>query len=455
MAEWSDYLRRNRPRFVAELIEFVGIPSVSGQPEYAADVSHAADWLARRLAAAGIETARVMPTGGHPAVYGDWLRAPGKPTLLVYGHFDVQPPDPPAAWTTPPFEPAVRDGRLYGRGASDNKGPLLTAVVSIEALLRTAGALPVNVKFLFEGQEEIGSPQMADFIAANRDLLACDAVLSTDSLQWSESEPMLMMGLRGFCNLQIDVTGPNTDRHSGLCGGAINNPLHALARLLASLHTPDGKVAVEGFYDDVVPLSEEERALIAALPYDEAAYKADAGVDALFGEPGYCTYERLWTRPTLEVNGMWGGFQGEGAKTVLPSEAHAKISCRLVPDQDPATILRLVSDHVAEQAPPGVRVSVRPGGAGSEAYVVPADHPCCRAAHEVLAEVYGRAPHYARMGGSVPITGIFLKALGAHTIGFGFSLTDEPAHAPDEFFRLSSFERGQTAWCRLLERLGQ
>jgi len=336
MTTWETYLAEHQSQFLDELLDFIRIPSISALPEHAADVQQAGEWVATRLAAAGAEHVEVMPTGGHPVVYGDWLHAPGKPTILLYGHFDVQPTDPLDLWTNPPFEPVVRDGRIYARGASDDKGGMLIPILAVEALLKAEGSLPVNVKFIFEGQEEIGSPQLADFMTAHRERFACDLVVSADGLQWSEDEPNLIVGLKGLSGMQIDVQGANSDLHSGLHGGGVQNPIHALVRILDSMRSPEGKILVEGFYDDVVPLSKADRALIAEVPYDEEAYKAELGIEEVFGEPGYTTRERIWARPTLEINGIWGGFQGEGTKTVLPNEAHAKISCRLVANQNPA-----------------------------------------------------------------------------------------------------------------------
>ena len=455
MSDWQTYLQENQARFHAELLDFLRIPSISALPDHAGDVQAAGEWVARRMAASGIENVQILPTGGHPVVYGDWLHAPGKPTILVYGHFDVQPVDPVDLWTSPPFEPTVRDGRVYARGASDNKGNMFITLVAVEALMKTAGGLPLNVKFLFEGQEEIGSPQLPDFVGSHKDLLACDLVVNSDSGQWGENEPGLLVGLRGGCGAQIDVTGAHSDLHSGLYGGAVANPLHALAEILASLHTPDGRIAVAGFYDDVLPLTAEDRAEIAQVPFDETAYKADLGVADLHGEEGYTTLERSWARPTLEIVGMWGGFQGEGVKTVLPREAHAKITCRLVPNQDPNRVVSLIEQHVAAHTPPGVKAVVRPLPFRAYPYLMPRDHPANAAAREVLSELYGREPYIIRMGGSVPVTEIFLRHLGAYSVAFGFGLNDERFHAPDEFFRLVSFERGQVAYCKLLERLAQ
>jgi len=454
MPDWADYLDANRPRFLEDLSALLRIPSISALPAHATDVQRAGQWVADHLRAIGLADAQVLATGGHPVVYASWTGAPGKPTVLVYGHFDVQPVDPLDLWDTPPFEPTVRDGRLYARGASDNKGNFLAAVAAVEALLQTSGRLPINVKFFLEGQEEIGSPQLYDFIPAHRDLLACDFVLNADSGQWSETEPALAMGTRGICMVEFTVHGPKADLHSGGFGGAVQNPLHALAEIIAGLHRPDGSIAVAGFYDDVAVLTSEGRAAIAAVPDDEEEFKQQAGVDHLFGEAGYTTLERLWVRPTLEVNGMWGGFQGQGSKTVLPAEAHAKITCRLVPDQDPKRVQAAVVAHLKGHVPPGVSLDIDARAGNTRPYTVAADHPGNRAAADVLREMYGREPYQTRTGGSVPILSLFQEHLEVESIGFGFALHDEQIHAPNEFFRIASFERGQDGWCRLLERLG-
>ena len=452
---WSAYLDQHQATFVEELRALIRIPSMSALPAHAPDVARAAEWVAARLRAAGVESVRVMPTGGQPAVIGEWLHAPGRPTVTLYGHMDVQPVDPLDLWVDPPFAATVRDDRVYGRGASDMKGGVLATIVAVEALLKTTGALPVNVKFLFEGQEENGSPEMPSFLAANRALLATDFIVMADGGQWSETQPALSLGLRGVCGLEVHVTGANSDLHSGNYGGTIANPLHALAELVASLHRPDGTIAVAGFYDDVEPLSAETRARIAAVPFDEAEYLERLGVAELHGEPGYSTYERTWVRPTLEVNGMWGGFQGEGNKTVLPNAAHAKLTCRLAPHQEPSRITALVREHIERHAPRGVRVEVCSMGAGAGPYVVPSDHPGVAAAHAVLTDVYGREPYHIRSGGSVPITGMLLSTLGAYSIPLGFALKDERSHAPNEFYRLTSFRRAQEVYCRLLVRAGE
>jgi acetylornithine deacetylase/succinyl-diaminopimelate desuccinylase-like protein len=452
---WETYLEEQQPRYQEELLQFLSIPSISALPEQADAVQQAARWVADRLTAAGLENVQILPTGGHPVVYGEWLHAPGKPTVMIYGHFDTQPVDPLDLWTSPPFEPQIRNGRVYARGASDDKGGMFIPILAVEALLQAEGALPINVKFFLEGQEEIGSPQLPTLIAQYRDLLACDLVLSADGLQYGEEQPALMVAFKGLAGVQIDVRGARTDLHSGIYGGAVANPIHALVHILDSMRSPEGKILVEGFYDAVVPLSTEDRSAIAAVPFDEKAYKEAIGVDALVAEPGYTPQEHVAGRPTLEVNGIWGGFQGEGIKTVLPNEAHAKITCRLVANQNPATIVDLLTRHVERHTQPGVRVTVRPLPGAAKPYLIPVDHWGNRAAAAVLTEMYGKSPYIMRLGGSIPVCELFLGILGAYTVNFGFGLMDEQIHAPDEFFRLSSFRRGQVAYGRLLHRLGE
>ncbi len=452
---WETYLKEQQLHYQDELLQFLSIPSISALPEHADAVHQAALWVASRLTSAGLENVQMLLTGGHPVIYGDWLHAPGKPTIMIYGHFDTQPADPLALWTTPPFEPQVRDDRVYARGASDDKGNMLIPILAVEALLQDEGALPVNVKFFLEGQEEIGSPQLPTLVALQRDLLACDLVLSADGVQYGEDQPALVIACKGLAAVQIDVHGANSDLHSGIYGGAVANPIHALTRILDSMRSAEGKILVEGFYDPILPLSEQDRAAIAAIPFDEQAYKEEIGVDALIAEPGFTPQEHLAARPTLEVNGIWGGFQGEGVKTVLPNEAHAKITCRLVANQEPATIVDLITKHVQKYTPTGVRAVVHPLPGTAKPYLIPADHWGNRIAETVLREVYGKAPYYLRLGGSIPVCETFLSVLGAYTVNFAFGLTDEHFHAPNEFFRLSSFRRGPVAYCKLLHELGK
>jgi acetylornithine deacetylase/succinyl-diaminopimelate desuccinylase-like protein len=455
MVAWETYLNEHRDQFISELLEFLRIPSISSLPDHIPDVQRAAEWLEARMEATGIESVRIMPTGGHPVIYGDWLHASGRPTVLIYGHFDTQPVDPLDLWDNPPFEPIIKDGRIYGRGASDDKGNLFIPIIVAEAILKTAGSLPVNLKFLFEGQEEIGSPQLPDFITANKDLLSCDLVLSADGGQWEENQPALILGTRGLAAVYIDVQGPDHDVHSGTYGGAIANPIHALVQILDSMHDQDGRVTVDGFYDDIRSITDEERAELGRVPFDEAKYLNGLGASSVFGEPGFTTYERAWVRPTIEINGIYGGFQGEGLKTVLPSTAHAKISCRLVADQDPSKIGDLVLAHVKNVNSPGVKVKATKAESGAIPYLVSADHRGMRITASVLRDLYGKEPYQIRSGGTIPVNALFLQYLLAYTIVFAFGLNDERSHSPNEFFRLSSYERGQKAYGMLLNRLGE
>ena len=451
---WTGYLESNTDRFLTELKDFLRIPSISALPEHAPDVRHAAEWVKTRLEAAGLEHSEILETGGHPVVYADWLHAPGKPTYLIYGHFDVQPVDPIALWTSPPFEPTERDGRLYARGASDDKGNMLAPIQAIEALLRTTGSLPVNVKFLLEGQEEIGSPQIPTWLAANTARFACDLVLNADSGQIGMDQPGLLLSTKGLCELEVSLHGANSDLHSGLYGGVVQNPLHAMAELIASMHS-NGRVTIAGFYDDVQHMTPAEREAMAAIPFDENKLKQELGLEVFPGEAGYSILERQAARPTLEVNGMWGGFQGAGVKTVIPNEAHAKITCRLVANQKPSKILELVKTHIETHTPAGVQVSVRLGQSMADAYLMPSDHPANQIASDVLEGIYGKQPWPIRTGGTIPVLALFKNLLGVETLGWGFGLNDERFHAPDEFFRIASFERARIAYCLLLERLGQ
>ena len=448
-------LRTNHDRILARLVEFASIPSVSTDPAHAPDIDRAARWVAAEVTAAGPFAVRLMPTGGNPVVYAEWLGVPGKPTVLVYGHYDVQPPDPLEKWDSPPWTPTVRDGRLYARGVSDDKGPMLIPIAVAEAFFGAAGGPPVNLKFLFEGEEEVGSRNLGDFVKQHREILAADVVVSADGAMWRVDEPSLTVASRGLCGLEITLTAAAKDLHSGRHGGGVANPLHAIAALIGSLHDPGGRVTVAGFYDEVRELSADDRASLAALPYDEAAYLAQVGAPSVFGEPGYTTLERQWTRPTLEVNGMWGGYQGPGQKTVIPSEAHAKITCRLVPDQDPAVVLELVTRHLETHVLPGIRLSLSPADHGSRAVQVAADHVALQAAAAALEATYGVQPLIVRMGGTVPISDLFQRHLGLETVFFSFSTADEDFHAPNEFFRIHRLHEGLEAWARYWTILGQ
>jgi acetylornithine deacetylase/succinyl-diaminopimelate desuccinylase-like protein len=450
---WQEILDSNKRQYLDELGELLRIPSVSTDEASIGEVFRAAEWVSARLKRAGMENVEISPTGVHACVYGDWLHAPNKPTVLIYGHFDVQPPDPLDLWNSPPFEPVIKEGRIYARGASDMKGNLLLSLIAVEALLEANGSLPVNVKFLFEGQEEIGSRDLGGFVAANHDRLACDIVLSADGLQWAEDQGAIFLGVKGMCAAQIDIETSAMDLHSGLYGGAVPNAVHAMVELLNTLRSKDGTIQVEGFFNQVVPLTDKERAAIDEVPFDEVSYKRAINIDSLVGEPGYSTYERTWVRPTLEVNGIWGGYQGDGVKTVIPAKAHAKITCRLVADQDPDSVLDNIEAHVNLHKPSGARLTFTRFGAKSRAYQMPIDHPGVQAVAEVLSESYQKPAFFVRIGGSLPITDMFLQELNAYTIMVGFGLDDECVHSPNEFMRISSFERGQAVYVGILERL--
>ena len=446
-------LAASHERILAELVELAAIPSVSTDPAHAADMQAAARWVSGKLKAAGPLTVRTITTPGNPVIYAEWLGAPGAPTILVYGHYDVQPPDPLEKWTTAPFTPTLRDGRLYARGVSDDKGPMLIPIKVAEAMFAETGQLPVNVKFFIEGEEEVGSPNLEPVILQHAEMLSADVVISADGAMWRIDEPSLTVSNRGLAGLELTLTGPAKDLHSGRHGGSVANPLHAMAELVASLHGPDGRVAVHGFYDRVRELTPDERADIARLPFEEQKYLAQVGAGAAIGEEGYTTLERQWTRPTLELNGMWGGYQGPGSKTIVPSEARAKITCRLVPDQRPDEIVALVTRHLGQHVPKGVRLTVTPGDHGAPAAHIERDHFALAAAARALRAVYGVDPLVVRMGGTVPMAEIFQRAMGLRTVYFSFSTGDEDFHAPNEFFRVHRLHEGLAAWVHLLEQL--
>lgn len=452
----ENFLDAEQGRYVKDLLEFIRIPSVSAKPENRADVDQAAEWVAQRIRSAGLDRVEILPTTGHPVVFAEWADAgPDKPTVMIYGHFDVQPGEPFDQWTSDPFKPEIRNGRVYGRGASDDKGSMLIPILAVEALLKTTGRLPVNLKFFFEGQEEIGSPDLPLFVEQNVARLKADMIFSADGLQWAPGQPQIVDALKGIVKAEIVVRGPRSDQHSGLHGGGIANPAMALAHILASLKSADGLVTVDGFYDDVIPLSEEVRTAIARVPYDQEAYLAETGAPAPFGEPGYSTRERLWARPTLDINGLTSGWQGAGSKTVLPAVASAKITCRLVAAQTPDAVVAAIRTHIQSHCPAGVTVELIAVPGGSDPFLVPENHAATEIASEVLEDVYGRKPYLTRLGGSIPVMTTLLSALGVHAVMFGFSHDDENLHAPDEFFRLDAFRLGQTAYVRLLERLGR
>jgi acetylornithine deacetylase/succinyl-diaminopimelate desuccinylase-like protein len=442
------------PRFRAELYDFLRIPSISAKSEHTADVRRAAEWLAARLADAGLPS-EVLDTPGHPVVLGEWRGAgTGAPTVLVYGHYDVQPPEPLELWTSPPFEPTERDGRVYARGSADDKGQLYMHVKALEAWLATTGALPVNVIVLAEGEEEVGSKNLAAFVDAHAQRLACDYVVISDSNMFAEGLPSVLFSLRGLAYLELHVHGARSDLHSGQFGGTVTNAANALAKILATLHDADGRVAVEGFYDDVADWDDDTRARIRALPFDEEAYRTDLAVDTLTGEKGWSVLERLWIRPTCDVCGILSGYTGEGAKTVLPNHAMAKVSFRLVPDQTPERVAELVRAHVARVAPPGVTVRIDELH-GGRPWRTNVEGPLVEAASAALEEAFGTAPVLQGEGGSIPIVVDFEERLGATALLVGFSLPGCNLHAPDEWFPLDNFETGIGALALLYGKLGE
>jgi acetylornithine deacetylase/succinyl-diaminopimelate desuccinylase-like protein len=453
-AKLEAYLDANREARLDSYKAFLRIPSISALPQHAPDCRRAAEFVAGELKAMGVEHVEVSETGGHPVVYGDWLHATGAPTVLVYGHYDVQPVDPLDLWDSPPFEPVVKDGRMLARGAADDKGQVHMHLRAAEALLATRGGLPVNLKFLFEGEEESSSVNLDRWLEANRARVAADVAVISDTSFFLGNVPAITLGLRGIMYAQIDVTGSPVDLHSGSYGGSVENPANALARIIAALKGPDGRILIPGFYDDVVPLSDPDRAAFAALPFDEEAYRAEIGVSALVGEVGFTTLERRGARPTLDVNGIWGGFQGDGAKTIIPAHAHAKVSCRLVTAQDPQRIYELFRDFVTAIAPPGVKVEVHELGGGRPS-LTPMDHPATKAAARAIEKAFGRAPVYSREGGSIPVCASFESILGLPVVLAGFTNPDDNAHAPNESLVLDNYERGIRAIGYLWDELAK
>ncbi len=446
------YARAHGARFVGELIELLRIPSVSTTPERAGDVARAARWLADHLTALGFES-RVETTERHPLVRADWLGAPGGPTILCYGHFDVQPPEPLELWTRPPFEPVVEGDVLYGRGASDDKGQLFVHIKAVESLLRASGRLPVNVRFLLEGEEEIGSPSLTAYIPRHRRHLAADAALVSDGSLFAPGLPTITTGLRGLLYTEIAVTGARRDLHSGQYGGAAPNAVGALAQIVTGLKDKRGRVRVPGFYTRVRPPADAERLAWARLPFDEAAFLREIGTSAAPGEEGYPILDRLWARPTLDVHGIAGGYVGEGLKTVIPCRATAKVSMRLVPEQRPDQIFRRLARFVNRLAPPGVTAEIRQIAAAPPVIVSP-DAPAVRAAAAALEATYGVAPVYTRGGGSIPVVAGFSQVLKIPTVLMGFGLPDDNLHAPNEKFRLTNFHKGIEASIRFLTLAG-
>ncbi|GAC1680078.1 MAG: dipeptidase [Ktedonobacteraceae bacterium] len=441
------YFSTHRPQHLEQLTHFLTIPSVSTQSEHKDDILRAATFLADHLRTIGFEHVELLATKGNPVVYADWLHAPGKPTVTVYGHYDVQPAEPFELWQSPPFEPTIRDGLIYARGASDDKGQVFLHLKAFEALLAATGKLPVNAKFCLEGEEEIGSAGIIDFLAEHSERFAADVVVVSDTALLGPNQPAICYGLRGLIGMQIDVKGPARDLHSGGMGGILQNPIHALVELLSTMHDHDGRITVDGFYDDVQLISEQERAAFARLPVTDAQRMQEFGVPELFGEAGYTSLERNWTRPTLEINGIYGGYEGEGTKTVLPSEAHAKITCRLVPNQDPQRITALLQEHVKRHTPRGVTIALSSSEAGAPAYVASFDHPAVQVAEQAYARAYNAQTYFVRGGGSIPIVEVFARLLKVPVVLLGFVLPTCNAHAPNESFALENFDKGVRTLC--------
>ena len=452
MSSVAGYLKSRREQHLDELKTLLRIPSVSTDPGKASDVRRAAGWVRDRLKRAGCTRAEVIPTKRHPIVYGEWLGAPGRPTILVYGHYDVQPVDPIEQWNTPPFDPTVSGGKLFARGASDDKGQFIIHVNALEAHLRTNGSCPVNVKFLIEGEEEIGSPNLERFINAERRRLSCDVVVISDTAMFAKGVPSICNGLRGLTYLQVDVTGTKRDLHSGVYGGSVVNPANALTGMLASLKDGKGRIRVAGFYDRVRRLTPAQRRAYRSLPHNDTRFKQSIGAPELYGEQGYTTLERVWARPSLDINGIWGGFTGEGAKTVIPAEAHAKISMRLVPDQRSDEIAKKVTAHLKKVAPRSVKVRIR-NLHGGEAWLAPTDDPALVAAGRALERSFGRKPVFMREGGSIPVVASFDRILRVPTVLMGIGLHDDNLHAPNEKIDLDNFYRGIAAAAFLMEEL--
>ena len=440
MQEWNDFQAKNKDRFLDELLELLRIPSVSARSEHKPDMIACAKKVQERLLQAGADKAELFETPGHPIVYGEKIIDPSKPTVLVYGHYDVQPPDPLNLWQSGPFEPIIKDGKIFARGACDDKGQFYMHIKALETMVET-NSLPTNIKFLIEGEEEVGSNNLGTFVKANKDLLKADVILISDTAMLSLDTPSIDVGVRGLTYIEVEITGPNRDLHSGVYGGAVANPITILAQMIASLHNDKNQVTIPGFYDDVLLATAEERTEMAKAPYNEEEYKADLGVTQLWGEEGYTTNERTGIRPTLEVNGIWGGYTGEGAKTVLPSKAFAKISCRLVPNQTSEKMTKLLIDHLEKIAPAYVTVKASEHH-GGDPYLTPVDSQEYQAASKAIEATFGKAPIPVRGGGSIPITALFESELGLKTVFLGFGLDSDNLHSPNEKFDLANFYKG-------------
>lgn len=440
MQGWKDYQEKNKDRFLEELLALLRIPSISARSENKPDMIRCADAVKEQLLAAGADKVEIYQTAGHPIVYGEKITDPSKKTVLVYGHYDVQPADPLDLWHSGPFEPVIRDGKIFARGSCDDKGQFYMHVKALETMVQT-DSLPTNIKFLIEGEEEVGSPNLAKFVSSQKDLLKADVILISDTSMISMENPSIDIGVRGLSYIEVEVTGANRDLHSGVYGGAVANPITILAKMIASCHDENNHITIPGFYDDVVESSAEERKLMAAAPFSEQEYKTDLGVNELWGETGYTTNERTGIRPTLELNGIWGGYTGEGAKTVLPSKATAKISARLVPNQSSIRITEKLLNYFKEIAPPGVTVKAEEHH-GGEPYMTPVDSTAYLAAAQAIEATFNKKPIPVRGGGSIPICALFEKELGIKIVFMGFGLDSDNLHSPNEKFNLENYYKG-------------
>ena len=440
MEKMQEYIDTNKDRFIDELIELLKIPSVSADSKYKDDVRKAAEFIKKSLDDAGADNTEICNTKGHPIVYGEKIIDKNLPTILVYGHYDVQPPDPLDLWQSPPFEPQVRDGNIYARGACDDKGQVYMHVKAFESMIRN-NSLACNVKFLIEGEEEVGSANLGEFVKLNKDKLKADVILISDTSMLGNDTPSITIALRGISFVEVEVTGPNRDLHSGVYGGAVGNPIQILCEMITSLKDKNNHITIPGFYDDVVELSATERADLDKIPFNEAQYMKDLGIDDVHGEKEFTTIERTAIRPTIELNGIWGGYTGEGSKTVLPSKANAKISMRLVPNQNPDTIAKLFSDHFQSIAPPSVKVKVIRHH-GGEPVITPTDSVAYQAASKAMEKTFGKKPIPTREGGSIPIVALFEKELGLKSVLLGFGLNSDDIHSPNEHYGIFNFVKG-------------
>lgn len=441
MQDIINYINSNQNLYIEELKEFLRIPSISTIPEHKGDIKRAAEFVAEKLKIAGMNRVEIFKTEGHPLVYGEWLGAPGKPTVLIYGHYDVQPVDPIELWNNPPFDPVVKNGKIYARGATDDKGQMFMHIKSVESFFKSDGSLPLNVKFIIEGEEEVGSSGIEVFINNNTDLLKCDAVLISDTALYDDGIPTLTYGLRGLTYIEVEVTGPNRDLHSGTYGGAVGNPINILAKIIAKLHDKNGRVTIPHFYDDVLKFTKKEKEIIKNLKFSDKKYAKELGVKELAGEKGFSTLERVWARPTLDCNGIIGGFTGKGAKTVIPSKASTKISMRLVPNQDPNKIAKLFTKYVKEIAPKSVKLKMTKihGGYPSLSSL---DNKANLSAAKAMEKAFNKKIVFIREGGSIPIVSVFYKKLKAPVVLMGLGLDSENLHSPNEHFSLKNFKLG-------------